>query len=68
MGRLDDIVARNEKAQGKHRVRGLGVIGSAIDATLDPTDTAEDRSRKLLAWMIAGGIVVAVLIVVAIAL
>lgn len=61
MGRLDDIIARNQprRAQG-------GLIGAVISETHDPLDTPEDRSRKHLAWAIVGGLVLVVFVLVAI--
>ncbi|MBL0213385.1 MAG: hypothetical protein IPQ07_05855 [Myxococcales bacterium] len=61
MGRLDDIVARNQPRRGPG-----GLIGAVISETHDPLDTPEDRSRKHLAWVIVGAVVLAIVIAVAI--
>ena len=61
MGRLDDIVARNQPRRGAG-----GLIGAVINETHDPLDTPADRSRKQLAWVIVGAIVLAVVVLVAI--
>ena len=66
MGRLDDIVARNKKAS-RQGVGTFGLIGAVIDATNDPTDTPEDKRRKMLAWAIVGGVIAAIVVLVAIA-
>lgn len=65
MGRLDDIVARNQKANSSGGGLGLGMIGAMVDATNDPLDTPADKRRKLLAWAIVGGAVAAVIALVA---
>jgi peroxiredoxin len=45
MGRLDEIVARNQKA-----LRQRGPLGHVIDDLRDPTQPPHERRRKLLAW------------------
>lgn len=59
MGRLDDIVARNQKA-----LRKGGELAGVIEDVLDPSQPPDERRRKLLAW----GIVLALIAGVVLAL
>ena len=61
MGRLDDIVARNTPKRG-----GGGLIGAVIAETTDPAATPEERDGRQLAWVIVGGAILAVVLLVAI--
>jgi hypothetical protein len=61
MGRLDDIIARNQPKKSY----GGGLIGAIIAETQDPAATADDRARRRLAMAIVGGVVLAIAIVVA---
>lgn len=58
MGRLDDIIKRNQPRQG-----GGGGLGELLD-THDPLDTPEDRRRNNLAWVIVVGVVAAIVLLV----
>ena len=63
MGRLDDIVARNQK-----NLRGGrgGLLGAAIAEIDDPSATPAERQNRQLAWMIVGGVVLLIVVLVAV--
>jgi peroxiredoxin len=63
VGRLDDIIRRNRRAQGANLV-GLAVstVGDAVDPSADP----EDRRRRQIAWAIVLAVVAAGAIAIAV--
>jgi peroxiredoxin len=64
VGRLDDIIRRNQRAQGANLV-GLAVsaVGDAVDRNADP----DDRRRRQIAWAIVLALVAAGAVAIAIA-
>jgi glutaredoxin-dependent peroxiredoxin len=63
VGRLDDIIRRNRRAQGSNLV-GLAVstVGDAVDPNADP----DDRRRRQIAWAIVLAVVAAGAIAIAV--
>lgn len=63
MGRLDDIIARNQPKKNY----GGGLVGAIIAETTDPSATADEKASRRLAMLIVGGVVLAIAIIVAVA-
>jgi hypothetical protein len=62
MGRLDDIIARNQPK----KTYGGGLVGAIIAESTDPSATPEEKANRRLAMMIVGGVLVAIAIIVAV--
>lgn len=60
MGRLDDIIARNQK-----KSTSGGLVGAIIAEATDPAATPAERANRRLAMFIVGGVVLAIAVVVA---
>ena len=60
MGRLEDIVARNQKAlRARRSLRGMAI--DFIEDIFDPEQAPEDRKRKITALVVVLGVVGAVI-------
>ncbi|HTL39021.1 MAG TPA: redoxin domain-containing protein [Kofleriaceae bacterium] len=62
MGRLDDIVARNEKAR-RQRPGAAGLAGAVIDDIFDERQPPADRRRKIMALVAAVAVIAAIAII-----